>query len=170
MSAKISVVTASDRCSADPSLDTAGPGLKSWLESRGHLVAGPFVVPDDLQKIEELLIERCGSGDDLVLTCGGTGLAPRDVTPEATMRVIERVVPGIPEAMRTITMAATPKACLSRGVAGTRGKTLIVNLPGSKRGSLECLEAVSEALFHAVEMMSGESHDCAGHYGSSKNG
>lgn len=165
MPIKVSIVTASDRCSREPTLDTAGPGLRDHISRLGHEVAGPFIRPDDADALEAILVERVNLGDDLVLTCGGTGLSPGDVTPEATLRVIERQVPGIPEAMRTLTMTITPKACLSRGIAGTRGKTLIVNLPGSRKGSLECFDAVSGALFHAVEMMSGGNHDCAGHYG-----
>jgi len=112
------------------------------------------VVPDDREQIAEALVQMC-EGADVVLAAGGTGLAQRDVTPEATAMVIERQVPGIAEAMRAAGLRSTPHAMLSRGIAGVRGRSLIINLPGSPRGAVESLEAVWDALPHAVAVIRG---------------
>lgn len=119
------------------------------------------VVPDDREELAAALVAMCEAGTDLILSSGGTGLSPRDVTPEATADVADRMVPGIPEAIRAASMAATSRAMLSRGIAAIRGRTLIVNLPGSPKAVRECLTVVLPVLDHAVEVLRGEVGDCA---------
>jgi molybdenum cofactor synthesis domain-containing protein len=136
--------------------------LERVLRSRDIDVAWTAVVPDEQGEISEVLIRWTDENHaDLILTTGGTGLSPRDVTPEATMAVIDRIVPGIAEAMRQASMQKTPHAMISRAVAGIRGKTLIINLPGSPKGALENLEAVLPALNHAIAKIQGDPADCA---------
>jgi molybdenum cofactor synthesis domain-containing protein len=120
------------------------------------------VCPDDEVRIREQLLEWADNDiADVILTTGGTGLAPRDVTPEATLSVITRPIPGIPEAMRAASLKKTPNAMLSRGIAGVRARALIINLPGSPRAAVENLEAVAAALKHAVSKIQGDPSDCA---------
>ncbi|MEQ1765714.1 MAG: MogA/MoaB family molybdenum cofactor biosynthesis protein [Pyrinomonadaceae bacterium] len=155
-SAKISaaVVTASDSRTIDD--DISGSRLKGLLLERGAVVVHHSVVSDDLNAIKNELLSLTDRSDiNLVLSTGGTGLGPRDNTPEATLSVIEREVPGIAEAMRSATSSQTPTAILSRGVAGTRNRTLIINLPGSPKGVEECFEVIAPVLDHAVRMVSG---------------
>jgi molybdenum cofactor synthesis domain-containing protein len=152
---KAAVLTVSDRASGGEYEDRAGPLVARMLAESGANVVSVAVVPDERDQIEAYLHEWAGAGIDVIATTGGTGLGPRDVTPEATRAVIERDVPGLAEAMRAAGMRATPRAALSRQVCGTLGETLIVNLPGSPRAALECLEAIMGVLEHAVEMMSG---------------
>lgn len=156
------VITVSDRCSRGERMDTAGPAVERLLEENGYEVMHRACVPDDAERIREELI---GCSDELgaafVLTVGGTGFSPRDVTPEATMSVVERLVPGLPEAMRMAGMAITPRACLSRAAAGIRGRTLILNLPGSERAAVENLSAVIRPVAHGLDMLLGSgSSDC----------
>lgn len=157
------VITVSDKGHRGERVDTSGPNLCALLESRGFLIVHTAIVPDEEEKIRAELL-HCTDALDvaLVLTTGGTGFSPRDITPEATLSVLERQTPGIAEAMRTESMKITPKACLSRAVAGIRSRTLIVNLPGSKKAAEENLLAVLEPLCHGLEMLQGEgSADCA---------
>lgn len=148
------VVTVSDKCSRGERVDTSGPAVQAMLEGTGFTVVRTAVVPDEQELIREELI-RCadGEGIHLVVTTGGTGFSQRDVTPEATLALVERLTPGIPEAMRYASLQITPRGCLSRSAAGIRGKTLIVNLPGSERAAKENLAAVLEALVHAMDML-----------------
>jgi len=133
-----------------------------WLHSKGVEVQKPEIVPDEQDLISDRLIDWVDRQDpDLVLTTGGTGVAPRDVTPEATLRVVDRLVPGLAELMRAKSLAITPMAALSRAVAGIRGGTLIINLPGSPKGALENLEAVWPAIPHAIAKIRGDQSDCA---------
>jgi len=126
----------------------------------GWQVSRPLIVPDDLEVIAAWLKEKSAGGEcDLLLTSGGTGLAPRDVTPEATLQVIQKRVPGLEEAMRAQSLKITPHAMLSRAVAGVAVRTLIVNLPGSVRGGLDCLKVIEPALEHAVALLRGEKPD-----------
>jgi molybdopterin adenylyltransferase len=150
------VVTISDRCSAGQQVDTAGPSVARVLELQwpGETI-GRGLVPDNEEAIAKLLHELCHQEYSLILTTGGTGLGPRDVTPEATRRVIQREVPGLAEAMRSVSAASFSHAWLSRAVAGLCGKTLIVNLPGSQRGALECLQVILPLLPHALEVIAG---------------
>ena len=144
------MITISDRGAAGEAEDTSGPAVASLLEAAGFEVIGRQVIPDELDEIRALLRE---AGGDLVVTTGGTGLAPRDVTPQATAMEIDFPVPGLAEEMRRAGIASTPMAALSRGLAGVRGRTLILNLPGSERGATESLAAVLPALRHAVQQL-----------------
>jgi molybdenum cofactor synthesis domain-containing protein len=146
------VVTVSDRASAGVYDDRTGPALERLLVERlGASVVGREVVPDDLDRIREVVVRWCdGGGCDLLVTNGGTGLSPRDVTPEATRGVLDVEAPGLGELMRAAGLAHTPMAALSRQVAGRRGATIVLNVPGSEKGAVESLEAVAEILPHAV--------------------
>ena len=148
------VITVSDKCSRGERVDTSGPAVSAMLEGAGFTVARTAVVPDEDALIRRELI-RCADEEKihLVVTTGGTGFSQRDVTPEATLAVVERLTPGIPEAMRYASLQITPRGCLSRSAAGIRGTTLIVNLPGSERAAKENLAAVLEALLHAMDML-----------------
>ena len=153
------IVTVSDTRSQGARPDTATPLIRRRLEEAGFAVCETRLVPDEIPQIEERLIDLADRLKlSLVLTTGGTGVGPRDVTPEATRAVIERNVPGVPEAMRVATAKRNPLAWLSRGVAGLRGRTLIVNLPGNPEGATECLEALLPLLPHALEMIHGGAH------------
>lgn len=155
------VVTVSDRASAGVYEDETGPAVAAFLAGHGYEVAGTLVVPDDRPRIEAALKGTAERDAALVLTCGGTGFSPRDVTPEATEAVCERRVPGLPEAMRAASARITDRAWLSRATAGIRGRTLIVNLPGSPRAAVENLEAVVGPLAHGLDILRGGPATCA---------
>lgn len=164
------VITISDKGSKGERKDTSGPALCGILENDGWEIVCTAIIPDEAETIKEQLI-RCADDlrTDLVLTTGGTGFSPRDVTPEATKAVIERETPGIPEAMRAESMRITPNGCLSRSAAGIRGRTLIVNLPGSEKAARENLLAVMKPIRHGVDMLRSEgSADCAQPYTAKK--
>lgn len=157
------VITVSDKGAAGLREDTSGPALAALLKENGWSVDYTSIIPDDIEIIKEELrmcaVER--RNINLILTTGGTGFSPRDITPEATLAVIQRRTPGIPEAMRAESLRITPKGCLSRSEAGILNRSLIVNLPGSKKAALENVNAVLPALDHGVEMiLSGGSADC----------
>ena len=157
------VITVSDKGSRGEREDTSGPYLCALLGERNFDVVYTAIVPDESDQIQAELI-RCADEKQvsLVLTTGGTGFSPRDITPEATLAVVERLTPGIPEAMRAESMRITPRGCLSRATAGIRGRTLIINLPGSKKAAQENLLAVIDPVCHGLEMLLGEgSADCA---------
>ncbi len=154
------MVTISDRVSANKMPDESGPALVRILQQANFEVSGPEVVPDSKQRITDAVVAAAAKGVDVVVTTGGTGLGPRDVTPQATATVIDFEVPGIGEAMRRAGTASTPMAALSRGIAGVRGQTLIINVPGSVKGASESLEAVMPMLGHAIQLLHGNtSHD-----------
>ena len=156
------VLTVSDRSFRGERPDTAGPLVAELLRSAGYKVVALDIVPDEQAEIEAALCRLADSGDvQLLITTGGTGFAPRDVTPEATLAVCQRLTPGIPEAMRYASMAITPRAMLSRAQAGIRGGTLIVNLPGSPKAAKENLDAVLPTLAHGLKMLEGEPANCA---------
>ena len=163
MSYTAAVITVSDKGYRGERVDTSGPNLCEMLRDRGFSVVHTAIVPDEAEQIREQLL-KCtdGLGITLVLTTGGTGFSPRDITPEVTMEVVQRPTPGIPEAMRAESMRITPKGCLSRSAAGIRGRSLIINLPGSKKASQENILAVIDPVKHGLEMLLGEgSADCA---------
>lgn len=157
------VVTLSDKASAGLREDASGPLLRELLEDMGAQVADPHVVPDEQDQLEGLLIALADGGEvDLILTTGGTGLAPRDRTPEATLAVADRLAPGFAEAMRAASLAVTPHAMLSRAVSATRKRTLIINMPGSPKACREHFAVLAPVLAHAVETLRGEAYECAG--------
>lgn len=162
MSYKAAVLTISDKGARGERADTSGPAICAMLEKSGWEVIYKTIIPDDFETIKAELI-KCADelNAALVLTTGGTGFSPRDITPEATKAVIERETPGIPEAMRAESMRITPRGCLSRAAAGIRGTSLIVNLPGSEKAARENLEAVIDPIAHGVDMLlSSGSADC----------
>jgi molybdopterin adenylyltransferase len=150
------VLTISDKGSLGQRVDGSGPAIKDRIALLGGRVVRYEIVPDEIDRIQGKFVEWADSGEvDVILSTGGTGLGPRDVTPEATIPILDKLVPGIAEAMRLVTFAKTPASILSRAVAGVRKKCLIVNLPGSPKAVRECLEPVIPAIVHAVEMISG---------------
>ena len=162
---RVAILTLSDKGARGERIDESGPALSAWLADKGVHTVNALVIPDDFDRIVEVLTEWADADSaDLILTTGGTGVAPRDVTPEATQRVVERVVPGLGELMRLKSLEKTVMAPLSRAMAGIRGRTLIVNLPGSPKGALENLEAVWPVIGHAVEKIRGDERDCGGRF------
>jgi len=156
----IAILTASDRGARGEREDVSGKVIEEMVKVIDGQVVDYRVVPDDLAALKESMLEMCEKGADIILTTGGTGFSPRDNTPEATLAVIEKEVPGIPEAMRQKSLEKTPHAMLSRARAGIRRNTLIVNLPGSPKAVRENLEIILPALPHAVEVLKGQVKDC----------
>ena len=151
------ILTISDKCSRGERYDGSGAAIQDRVALMDGRVVRYDVIPDEIDIIRRRLIEWADAGDvDVILTTGGTGLGPRDVTPEATLPILDKLVPGIAEAMRLETFGKTPSAILSRAVAGVRKKCLIINLPGSTSGVRECLEVILSTLVHAKEMITGE--------------
>ncbi len=151
---RVGIITISDRSSRGEREDLSGPALVNKVTNVGFQVVSTVIIPDEIDQIKSCLIEWCDSENfDLILTTGGTGFAPRDVTPEATLAVLEKTAPGITEAMRAHSLKITPHAMLSRQQAGIRKKTLIINLPGSPKGAVENLEVVLPVLPHAIELL-----------------
>jgi molybdenum cofactor synthesis domain-containing protein len=149
------VLTVSDSCFRGERTDLSGPATAELLRQHGFQVAPQEIVPDDQAKIEAALV-RLSEQVQLVVTAGGTGIAERDVTPDATRAVCSRLVEGIPEKIRAAGLAQTPFAVLSRGVCGVRGRSLILNLPGSPKGAVQSLQAVIDILPHAVDLLAGK--------------
>lgn len=159
----IGIITASDKGSRGEREDASGRLIATMMSELGEIKSYK-VLSDDVNLISrEMIVMADTLGLDLILTTGGTGMSPRDVTPEATLAVIDRQVPGIPEAMRARSLEITSRAMLSRAVAGMRGRTLIINLPGSPKGVQECLEVILPALEHGLAIMKGEAVECARH-------
>jgi molybdenum cofactor synthesis domain-containing protein len=157
---RVSILTISDSVAAAKSEDRSGPAVIDRCRQLGWRIVSSAVRADDREAIELFLKEAADSNDaDAILTTGGTGLGPRDVTPEATEAVVDRLIPGFSEHMRAVGREKTPRAILSRGAAGIRGKTIILNLPGSPSGAVESLNAVADLLPHAVNIIHGARHD-----------
>ena len=157
MTLRFGILTASDRSSRGERPDLSGPALAELVTAQGWTVSHTAIVPDDLDALRETLSTWADSGEmDIILTTGGTGFAPRDVTPEATSLVLDRQAPGLAEAMRQESRKVTPYAMLSRAVTGMRGKVLIINLPGSPKAAVENLQVVLPVLAHAVELLKEE--------------
>ena len=164
MTLRFAVLTISDRSAHGEREDRSGPALLEKIRAAGWEVVQQAIVPDELQVITQTLIAWADSDMlDIIITTGGTGFAPRDITPEATRQVIERETPGLSEAMRAASLKVTPHAMLSRSVAGIRRRTLIVNLPGSPRGAVENFEVILPVLDHAVELLREAPEAEAGH-------
>jgi len=164
MTLRFGILTVSDRSSRGERADLSGPALADVVRARGWSASLLDVVPDDRAQIASTLTGWCARGDlDVILTTGGTGFAPRDVTPEATRSVIEREAPGLAEAIRAESLKVTKHAMLSRAVAGIRGRTLILNLPGSPKGAVESLQVVADVLEHAVKLLREDVDAEAGH-------
>jgi molybdenum cofactor synthesis domain-containing protein len=164
MTIRVAILTVSDRSARSERPDASGPALEQAVQARQWLAVQRAIVPDDLPAIRDQLAAWCATGEiDLILTTGGTGFSPRDVTPEATQAIIERPAPGLAEAMRAASFKVTPHAALSRATAGICKRTLIVNLPGSPKGALENLEAIVIVLPHAVELLQDDPGAEAGH-------
>ena len=159
---RAAIITASDSGYRGEREDLSGPAIKEILEREGYEVISMDILPDDQVMLAGKMQEIADSEKaELILTTGGTGFSERDVIPEATEEAIERKVPGIPEAIRAYSMTITKRAMLSRATAGIRGKTLIINLPGSPKAVRESLEYIIDALAHGLEILSGEARDCA---------
>src|SRR6266702_1054509 len=159
---RAAILTISDKGSRGERVDQSGPALSHWLIARNIEISATAIVADEQPLIAQVLQQWADSNTaDLILTTGGTGLSPRDVTPEATMQILERTIPGFSEAMRTASLAKTPFAMMSRAICGTRSRALIVNLPGSPAGAVENLEAIWPAVPHAVKKLQGDMTDCA---------
>ncbi|MBA2372530.1 MAG: MogA/MoaB family molybdenum cofactor biosynthesis protein [Candidatus Limnocylindria bacterium] len=163
---RAAVITVSTKGARGERLDESGPAVRDALVAAGHEVVSQDLVPDDAERVAMAILAATRAGANVVLTSGGTGLSPNDLTPEATRRVIDREIPGIAEALRARSLQATPHGMLSRGVAGALGSALVVNLPGSPKAARESLELLLPVLPHAVELLAGESgesgHDLTG--------
>jgi molybdopterin adenylyltransferase len=156
------ILTLSDKGARGERTDLSGPALTEWLAARGVATVAYEMIPDEAALIAAKLVAWADSGTvDIILTTGGTGVSPRDVTPDATKTILDKEIPGFGELMRFRSLAKTPSAAISRAVAGIRGRTLIVNLPGSPKGAVENLEAIWDAVPHAVAKIQGDPADCA---------
>lgn len=153
---KARVITCSDAASRGEREDRSGPAVRDLLESKGYEVDAVVVVADTIEFIATAIVDGTEAGNQLVVTTGGTGIAPRDLTPDATLRVCERVIPGFGELMRATSLQKTPMASLSRAQAATRGTALVVNLPGSVTGAVENLEAILHLIPHAIDLLAGK--------------
>ncbi|ABK98169.1 MogA/MoaB family molybdenum cofactor biosynthesis protein [Pelobacter propionicus] len=162
---RAAILTLSDKGARGERVDASGPALASWLAEHGVETVQSLIIPDDLDTIVSTLSEWADADlADLILTTGGTGVSPRDQTPEATMQVADRLIPGIGELMRLKSMEKTTMASLSRAVGAIRKRSLIINLPGSPKGARENLEAVWPVIGHAVEKIRGDQSDCGGRF------
>lgn len=159
---RIGIITASDKGSRGERIDQSGQVIREMVPSIGGEVVVYQIIPDEYDMLKASMIKQADEDNvDLIITTGGTGLGPRDVTPEATKAVIDREVPGIAEVIRIESLKKTNRAMLTRGVAGIRNKTLIINLPGSPKAVQECLEIIFPALPHGLEILKGEASECA---------
>ena len=163
-SLKVGILTSSDRSSRGERPDLSGPVLVEMAREKGWDIVETLIVPDDVDILSDTLILWADSGDiDLILTTGGTGFSPRDITPEATRLVVDKLAPGLAEAMRAESLKITPHAMLSRAIAGIRGRTLIINLPGSPKAARENLQIIAPVLGHAIQLLREDAAAEAGH-------
>lgn len=157
----VAIITASDKGSIGQRIDESGSTIRSMVEAKGYVVKYYHILPDEKDQISNKLRQYCDDDKvDLILTTGGTGFSPRDVTPEATLEVVQREAKGISEAIRFYGLQKTPRAMLSRGVSGIRGQTLIINLPGSPRAVRESLEAILDSVHHGLEILGEKTSEC----------
>ncbi|HON79388.1 MAG TPA: molybdopterin adenylyltransferase [Spirochaetota bacterium] len=156
----VGIITVSDRSSRGEREDLSGPEIRAWALAKEYAVQKETVVPDEIEDIQKALRDFSDEGIQMIFTTGGTGFAPRDVTPEATLGIIEKEAPGFAEAMRQRSLEITPHAMLSRARSGIRKKSLIINLPGSPKAVRENLGFIEKALPHAVELLKGDVSDC----------
>ena len=169
MTLQFGLITVSDRSARGEREDLSGPALFKLARKQGWSVVRQSVLPDELSLLRDTLSTWADQGDlDVILTTGGTGFAPRDVTPEATLAVVERLTPGLTEAMRAKSLEKTPHAMLSRGVAGIRGQTVIINLPGSPKAAIENFQVIIPVLQHAIELLKGDANAEKGHQSATK--
>jgi len=162
MNIRAGIITVSDRSSQGLRPDASGPALTKILTAESIEICQTIIVPDEKQDIKKAILNLSDKKNiDLILTTGGTGVSPRDVTPDATMEVIEKQIPGMAEVMRRESSRITPHAMISRAIAGIRGSSLIINLPGSPKGATENLAAILPALKHAIEKIKGDTSECA---------
>ena len=161
---RVAILTVSDRSAQKERLDVSGPALVAEMKELEWETVKTAIVPDEKDQIQQTLLAWCDDSQvDLILTTGGTGFAPRDVTPEATLAVVEKLAPGLAEAMRASSLQVTPHAMLSRAVAGIRNKTLIVNFPGSPKAAVENLAVIANVIPHAVELLQNSPNSEKGH-------
>jgi molybdopterin adenylyltransferase len=165
MTLRIAILVLSDRSAHGERADLSGPAIAQICQKQGWQVRKQAILPDEIEEIQKCLIEWADSGDiDIIFTSGGTGFAPRDITPEATQAVIERSVPGLPEVMRAASLKTTPHGMLSRAAAGIRKRCLIVNLPGSPKAVVENIEAILQVLPHAVQLLNEDPQAESNHF------
>lgn len=159
---RVAIITSSDSGYRGERVDESGPAIREIVDKNHDLVTSCVLLPDDREMLSQEMSRIADAKEaDLILTTGGTGFSKRDVTPEATLAIVERVVPGIPEAMRSYSLQFTKRAMLSRAASGIRGETLIVNLPGSPKAVKECLEYIYPELVHGVDILTGKDYNCA---------
>lgn len=156
----VGIITVSDRSSRNEREDLSGPEIRRWAQGKEYTVLKEAIVPDEIEDISQVLRDFSDEGIQVIFTTGGTGFAPRDVTPEATLAVLEKEAPGFTEAMRQKSMEITPHGMLSRARSGIRKKSLIINLPGSPKAVRENLSFIEKAIPHAVELLRGTVGDC----------
>ena len=162
MNKRVAIIVSSDSGYRGEREDLSGPEIRRIVEKNGYQVVSTVILPDEQEVLSEEMKRIADENQaDLILTTGGTGFSPRDCMPEATLAVAERLVPGIPEAMRTFSMQFTKRSMLSRSAAGIRKKTLIINLPGSPKAVRECLEYIISELAHGLDILTGEASNCA---------
>jgi molybdopterin adenylyltransferase len=170
MAINVGILTISDRSARGERVDLSGPVLTEAVEKQGWNTVRSAIVADEIIEISKILIYWSDQPEvNLILTTGGTGFSARDVTPEATLAVIERLTPGIPEAMRASSLLVTPHAMLSRSVAGIRKQTLIINLPGSPKAAIENLQVILPVISHAIQLIKGDAQAEKGHYNLTKD-
>ncbi len=159
---RVAIIVSSDSGFRGEREDLSGPEIQRIMEANGYTIVSATILPDEREQLAQAMADIADQGlADLILTSGGTGFSPRDCMPEATNDVIQRAVPGIPEAMRAYSMQVTKRAMLTRAAAGIRNRTLIINLPGSPKAVRECLEYIVEPLEHGLEILTGEASNCA---------